>query len=74
MEAILLGIDGTGVLSNTSYREDVHNSFVSYMVGRSSAKLKRYTRGSTQARFAKMERGDAQASIESLVRARAKLQ
>jgi hypothetical protein len=45
MEAILLGIDGTGVLSNTSYRDDMHNSFVSYIVRRSPATLKRYTRG-----------------------------
>ncbi len=31
MDYILLGIDGTGAISNTTYRQEMHNSFVSYI-------------------------------------------
>src|SRR4051794_40870906 len=45
VEAILLGIDGTGDLGKKSYRAEMHNSFVSYIVSRTPARLKKYVRG-----------------------------
>lgn len=45
MEAILLGIDGTGPLGNKEYRAEMHTSFVKYIVGHSPANAKRYERG-----------------------------
>lgn len=45
--AILLGIDGTGPLSNDEYRVQMRNSFVSFILRRSPSPehLKRYVRG-----------------------------
>jgi len=45
LEAILLGIDGTGDIGKQSYRAEMHNSFVSYIVRRTPARLKKYIRG-----------------------------
>lgn len=45
MEAILLGIDGTGPLTDGAYYAGMRNSFVSYIVRHSPARVKRYTRG-----------------------------
>lgn len=45
MTTILLGIDGTGDISNAKYKHDMTNSFVAYIIRHSKAKLKRYIRG-----------------------------
>jgi hypothetical protein len=45
VEAILLGIDGTGTLSNSAYRSDMRHSFVSYIVRSSPARARKYLRG-----------------------------
>jgi hypothetical protein len=45
MSTILLGIDGTGDISNASYGREMGNSFVAYIIRHSKAKLKRYIRG-----------------------------
>jgi hypothetical protein len=45
MKAILLGIDGTGPLPNMAYRAEMRNSFVSHIVRKTPATIKRYTRG-----------------------------
>jgi hypothetical protein len=45
MEAILLGIDGTGPLANSEYRAVMRSSFVSYIVRSSPASCKRFMRG-----------------------------
>lgn len=45
MDALLLGIDGTGPLSNKEYRAEMHTSFVNYIVRNSPAAVKRYERG-----------------------------
>lgn len=45
MTTILLGIDGTGDYSNASYRREMTNAFVAYIIRHSKAKLKRYIRG-----------------------------
>jgi hypothetical protein len=45
LEAILLGIDGTGPLSDGAYHKEMHDSFVRYIVRNSPAKVKRYERG-----------------------------
>lgn len=45
MDPILLGIDGTGPLSDRTYHGEMHNSFVRYIVRNSPAKVKRYERG-----------------------------
>jgi hypothetical protein len=44
-ETILLGIDGTGELSDAVYEREMHNSFVNYIVRQSPAKWKKYIRG-----------------------------
>lgn len=45
MEAILLGIDGTGDLWSSTYHASMRNSFVSYICRRSPVRLKKYVRG-----------------------------
>ena len=40
-----MGIDGTGVINKADYRAEMRNSFVSYLVRRTPAKLKKYVRG-----------------------------
>ena len=45
MSTILVGIDGTGDISNASYGREMSNSFVAYIIRHSKAKLKRYIRG-----------------------------
>jgi hypothetical protein len=45
LDAILLGIDGTGVIDKDAYRAEMHNSFVSHIMRRSPARLKQYVRG-----------------------------
>jgi hypothetical protein len=45
VQAILLGIDGTGGIGKTTYPADMHNSFVSYIIRHTSAKMKQYIRG-----------------------------
>jgi hypothetical protein len=45
METIVLGIDGTGVFDRKDYREEMGSSFVSYLVRRTPAMLKKYIRG-----------------------------
>ena len=43
--SILLGIDGSGPLSDADYRREMSNSFVSYILRRSPVRSKRYLRG-----------------------------
>ena len=45
MDDILLCIDGTGPVLDDSYYAAMHNSFVSYIYRRSSARSKQYLRG-----------------------------
>ena len=45
MQAILLGIDGTGPLPAQEYEREMRNSFVKYIVRNSPATMKRYERG-----------------------------
>jgi hypothetical protein len=45
VDALLLGIDGTGPLGTKEYRAEMHTSFVSYIVRNSPARIKRYERG-----------------------------
>lgn len=45
MEAILLGIDGTGPLADSAYRAEMRTSFVNYIVRSSPASVKRFMRG-----------------------------
>lgn len=45
MDAILLGIDGTGELSDEDYERSFRNSFVSYIHRHTPAKIKHYMRG-----------------------------
>lgn len=45
MEAILLGIDGTGPLADSKYRSTMKTSFVSYILRKSPAKCKLFMRG-----------------------------
>jgi hypothetical protein len=45
MDTILLGIDGTGPLTDKSYYQQMHTSFVRFIVGQSGARAKRYERG-----------------------------
>jgi hypothetical protein len=42
---VLLGIDGTGVWSETDYARDFRHSFVNYIYHHTSARAKRYIRG-----------------------------
>lgn len=45
MDAILLGIDGTGPYGTNDYQSEMRNSFVRYILTHSPAKVKRYERG-----------------------------
>lgn len=45
MDAILLGIDGTGVIDKTDYKREMRTSFVRYIVNRTPARLKQYHQG-----------------------------
>jgi hypothetical protein len=45
VQAILLGIDGTGPLATAEYHAEMRSSFVKYIVRNSSATVKRYERG-----------------------------
>jgi len=45
LDAIILGIDGTGVISKSDYKREMATSFVRYIVNRSPARLKKYIQG-----------------------------
>jgi hypothetical protein len=45
LDAILLGIDGTGVINKADYRREMGTSFVRYLVNRTPARLKQYHQG-----------------------------
>jgi hypothetical protein len=45
VEAIVVGIDGTGELWSAAYRAGMRNSFVSYICRRTPARMKQYFRG-----------------------------
>jgi hypothetical protein len=45
MDAIVLGIDGTGVFNKKDYRGEMGSSFVSYLCRRTPARLRKYIRG-----------------------------
>lgn len=45
MDAILLGIDGTGELPDTKYHHEMKHSFVNYITKHTGAKWKQYMRG-----------------------------
>jgi hypothetical protein len=45
MDAILLGIDGTGVIDKADYKREMRTSFVRYIVSRTPARLKQYHQG-----------------------------
>lgn len=45
MDAILLGIDGTGVIDKADYKREMQTSFVRYIVSRTPARMKKYLQG-----------------------------